>query len=224
MLAFDHVVVLSNNPEQAQQSFAQQYNIIGTKGGEHQEWGTFNYLAFFHNITYIEWIGVQNSEVMRQSTNPLIRQLHDAVQHKREGVIQFALRTNNLDSIQHYWEEHHIPYEGPFAGSRTKPDGTTMKWRMLFPTSSLDHEVLPFLIEWDEQPNIPDDDNLLNPRNFECISVGVDQIQESINKWKKIYPFKEATNNPSTWLLANGKLVFTEERGIRIKMEHMDTF
>ncbi|PAE28376.1 VOC family protein [Oceanobacillus profundus] len=47
MLALDHLIIAANDPEKAAQQFAQKYGVKVIQGGEHHNWGTYNYLSYF---------------------------------------------------------------------------------------------------------------------------------------------------------------------------------
>lgn len=160
MLALDHIVVASKDPLHAASTFEKNHQGVILKGGKHENWGTYNYLAYFQNSSYIEWLGIDNEDIAKRSNNPLIHQLVHAFDKGMEGAIQIAFRTNKMDDYVKYFNESSILYKGPTSGSRKKPDGKTLKWRMLFPQST-DTNPLPFLIEWGEISNFPDNDQQL---------------------------------------------------------------
>ncbi|MYL35048.1 hypothetical protein GLW05_15805 [Pontibacillus yanchengensis] len=211
MLAFDHLVVLTSSPEEAQNNFYSTYGIQGLKGGHHESWGTYNYLAFFDNQAYIEWIGIEDRKRAEASDNPLIKHIAYSNQRQIDGPIQFALRTNEMDEMIRYFDKEEIAYEGPFSGSRTKPNGTTLSWRMLFPSFDASMEILPFLIEWDGPPNAPEDESLINATPFSVIHVGATDLEKAILQWQHIYQLgtptykNDTSENPYIqWNLKNG--------------------
>src|SRR5699024_9298724 len=56
ILAQDHIVISGTNVEQASEQYGKQLSIKAVKVGEHENWGTYNYLAYFSNSCYIEWL------------------------------------------------------------------------------------------------------------------------------------------------------------------------
>lgn len=70
MLAFDHLVIFSQNPELDQEHASIQHGLITTKGGHHEQWGTYNYLSFMENRCYIEWIGIEDEKKCKHLTIP----------------------------------------------------------------------------------------------------------------------------------------------------------
>ncbi|WP_167751437.1 VOC family protein [Lentibacillus salicampi] len=164
MLAIDHIVIAAKDPEQAARDFGKEYDIQITEGGRHANWGTYNYLAYFRNDCYIEWLGIFDETTAARSDNPLIHLLFRELAEGHEGAIQFALRTNQMDDAIQHLRKLDMPFTGPVRGSRQLPDGSLLEWRMLFPETNW--EVLPFMIEWNKGKNTPQDPNLINDKTI----------------------------------------------------------
>ncbi|WP_085505057.1 VOC family protein [Thalassobacillus devorans] len=219
MLAFDHLVIAADQPEEEQNHFEEKYGIRGFRGGRHETWGTYNYLAHLKNHSYLEWIGIEDKETARKSDNPLIKQLVHSLSVNQKGPIQFALRTNDMDQFLDYWDKEGIPYKGPFPGSRKKTDGTLLQWRMLFP--DIQSHSLPFLIEW-EGNNRPDDSHLISNTSFTSIEVGLGNFPNTRRLFEKIYHMESPEHENSThctWSLENGSLIAKAESDLRVKLE-----
>lgn len=163
VLALDHIVIATHNPKEAARQFSQNHHVKIVAGGEHGSWGTYNYLAYFANDCYIEWLGVVNKEVAAQAKNPLIIQLVHSLETSQEGPIQFALRTNELAYFADYYLQASIQVTGPIPGNRKKPNGSSLSWNMLFPHAD---DSVPFLIEWKEGINLPDNPHSINPQTI----------------------------------------------------------
>ncbi|WP_051353344.1 VOC family protein [Thalassobacillus devorans] len=223
MLAFDHLVIAANHPSQDQIAFKENYRIKGFPGGRHEFWGTFNHLSHLQNDCYLEWIGVENEKTAGNSDNPLIQQLALALSCGRQGPIQFALRTTEMNQFIHIWDKQGIPYKGPFPGRREKTDGSTLKWRMLFPEAA-GRNTLPFLIEW-EGSNRPKDTRFINPQAFQEIKTGVSDLEQAVDLYNRVYglgtpeTLKEKSTPSYSWDLENGKLVLVQGEGIHAYLE-----
>lgn len=168
MLSLDHIVFAGKDLQAATKEYG---NIAfkSIKGGEHNHWGTYNYLAYFSNSCYIEWLGIHDIDIAERSDNPLIQHLVHALSTKNQGPFQLALRTTKLDNYVTHFEENNIPYTGPIKGERSKPDGSILRWRMLFPTYDFAKETLPFLIEWNEPESERFDVSLVNSQAITAI-------------------------------------------------------
>src|SRR5699024_11824983 len=80
MLALDHIVISGTNVKQASEQDGKQLSIKAVKGGEHENWGTYNYLAYFSNSCYIEWLGIHDLQRAKQVEIPLIQHLVHTVE------------------------------------------------------------------------------------------------------------------------------------------------
>lgn len=199
MLAIDHIVIASKNPEKDAKEFEEKYGIKYIPGGKHTNWGTFNYLAYFDNDCYIEWLGIFDEQLARNSDNPLVQKLVKQFSSGKSGVYSFALRTQNMNKELEYFTQHSIAYKGPLPGSRKKLDGSTLSWRMLFP----DRANLPFLIEWGDGVNLPDDKSKINTQQLASVQLPYHP---------KLYTDTFALSNEGDMIqLENGKLLFTTD-------------
>ncbi|MHA6253033.1 VOC family protein [Oceanobacillus sp. CAU 1775] len=203
MLEIDHIVIASKNPEADAAKFGEMFSLDIVPGGRHTNWGTYNYLAFFENNSYIEWIGVFDETLARTSDNPLIQQLIEKVDLNEYGPFTFALRTNKMDASMDHFGKNNFSYEGPFPGSRKRVDGSTLSWRMLFPTEK---KMMPFLIEWGEQINQPEDKSKINNKQIASII-----IPHTLNIDEDVY---QLSRQGDMSVLGNGTLEFTEEAAL----------
>ncbi|WP_188457010.1 VOC family protein [Virgibacillus oceani] len=204
MLALDHIVVAAINAEESSAKYGNKFTIKAVKGGEHADWGTYNYLSYFSNDSYIEWLGVTDASKTKNAENPLIQHLDYVLDNKFSGPFQFALRTNEMDDYVTHFKENNIPFSGPFAGQRKKPDGSLLKWRMLFPSYNHEKELLPFLIEWENPKDAYPDTSLLNVQSIPKINYsGVDR-----DTFAHIYQLKPKKLNKNLLTLQNCKINF----------------
>ncbi|MFD1019296.1 VOC family protein [Thalassobacillus hwangdonensis] len=213
MLAFDHLVIASKNPEKTFEEAKEKHQWKGAKGGHHEPWGTYNYLSHFRNNSYIEWIGIEDYEKAFTSDNPLIQHLARSIDERDGRPIHFALRTNDMDAILREWETKRVAYSGPFPGSRKKADGTMLKWRMLFPEGPTVETLLPFLIEWDGD-NQPGD---LNDLESTHVNMGVESLEKAADLFQLYYPLgtQQSESGKIKWQLENGSLSLDGRKGIR---------
>lgn len=208
MLGLDHIVIKASF-QNYEAHISKHYGLDARFGGKHEQWGTFNYLTYFQNEAYLEWLFVENNEIAEQSDNPLIHHLLD---QEKDGPFQLALHTNHMDDYIKHFRKHLIPFKGPFEGSRKVSESFTLKWRMLFPMGEKG-EYYPFLIEWDdpyakrtEGKNVTF--HTLNEVTLNNIS------QES---FCHVYKIKAEDSNESHVDLYNGKLAFGENFSFHYK-------
>ncbi|MUK89738.1 hypothetical protein GMD78_15315 [Ornithinibacillus sp. L9] len=208
MLALDHIVLAGKNIEEDSTNYGRKFAIKAIKGGEHDEWGTYNYLAYFSNESYLEWLGIQDIEKAKNSANPLIQHLVYEIDNHVLAPFQFALRTNNMDHYVEHFKDNNIPYHGPFFGQRKRPDGSNLTWRMLFPAYDHTKEMLPFLIEWGSDSGGPSIKSLSNPQAILNIYFGgIDK-----ERFEQIYQLKPKRLLKNQFTLQNAKILFSDER------------
>jgi hypothetical protein len=145
-LCLDHIVHAVRDPEQARRDFTRALAWHTLAGGRHEDWGTYNALAYF-GLTYVEWVAVFDPGLAAQSE--FGRWLFWDLE-RGEGLAQFALRTQAMDDIVDRWRQAGLEFIGPLPGRRVRPDGSVLKWRLLFPArAQAERFPLPFVIEWD---------------------------------------------------------------------------
>jgi len=215
MLALDHIVFAGKVIEEASAAYSEKYALKTIRGGEHTNWGTYNYLAHFSNNCYIEWLGVYDMEKAQQSDNPLINHLVYVLEQNMLGQFQIALRTNKLEEYINHFNKNDIPFIGPVQGRRTKPDGEELTWSMLFPTYDHTKEMLPFLIEWDQPEEERMDVSLMNSPSITTIRYGGVPMERFLHLYN--LPFKKRIINKLS--LQNCKIIFTDDKQLQIELE-----
>ena len=222
MLTFDHLIIFSFDPKKHQELFSSVHQLNGSPGGKHDNWGTYNHLAFMRN-SYIEWIGIDDLDKAAESDNPLIQHVYHASNNRAEGVIQFALAVDNIEAYQSEFESKNIPYAGPFPGSRTRPDGSTLEWKMLFPQYDVEGPPLPFLLEWSGEGNKPANPDDINQIDFQEMTVYVDDVTAYKEQFIEIYNVEptSSSNEKCEWELSNGKLIVTHGQGLHARFGHI---
>lgn len=213
MLALDHIIIPATSPEQAAHEFAKKHSVHVMKGGHHDAWGTYNYLAYFKNNAYLEWIGIEQMPIAEQSGNPLIKQVVHAMKYNIEQPIQYALRTEQIEQYIDHFNVWNIPYNGPFKGSRGRPDGTLLEWQMLFPISSTSHP-LPFLIQWGKHPNVPTDKSLINEREL----VSVTDHRPNIRAFKQAFHLPKRSSGEAI-NITNSQLSLRDGNGLTFTVQ-----
>lgn len=214
MLELDHIVIATPNMDDYIANYGNQFAIKAIKGGEHADWGTYNFLSFFSNNGYLEFLGIDDIETAKVSENPLIQHLVYATEEELFGPFQFALRTRQLDRYITHFENNDIPYSGPFPGERIKPDGTALRWRMLFPAYDYKQEMLPFLIEWEDPSIVFSEANLSNAQSITKIKYN-GLTKET---FAHIYNLKPRKLNKNQLALFNSKIFFDTEENLRFEL------
>lgn len=210
MLALDHLVYAALDADSAQLKFSAYSKFVTIPGGKHENWGTYNYLSFFANDAYFEWLSLFDERKAKSSANPLIQHTAQQLEKAEEGVIQLAFRTTKLDEYMDYYQKENIPFKGPFEGKRRKPDGTILSWRMLFPINP-EISTLPFLIEWGNVLPFPTDKQLINKQHIQQVQWGTEDPEAVKEVWIKLYQLPvPKSERPFSWKLTNSEVALVQ--------------
>ncbi|MED0960984.1 VOC family protein [Bacillus paramycoides] len=193
MLAFDHLVhAVHCTPEEA----AKQMQSLGfhtVQGGQHTNWGTWNSLCYF-DLSYIEFLAVQHEEKAKEAENPLVQETVVKLQNG-EGMLQIAIRTDEIEELAVNLQKHALQTIGPFEGKRVRKDGRLLQWKMLFVKQEEDGPKLPFFIQWNETDEERRNDlrktgaiteHKNKVQEIKTIYYAVKNVRETVRKWKEV--------------------------------------
>lgn len=192
-LKFDHIIHYVDGIESIE--FPHQY-IQAIQGGKHTQLGTYNQLSYI-DLHYIEWIDVFDAALARSYAQTEEGRLSFANtfkdEHVQEGFKRICLRTQNIDSVKTHLEQFDLDIIGPIEMSRTKPDGTTIQWQLLYLDDKQELN-LPFIIQWgesDEEREASLEDNFHYNLSIDEVTIQVGNLQESSQNWQSWYGLKE---------------------------------
>ncbi len=119
----DHVVIAVSDLDPAIADFTAAGFTVAP-GGEHTNGITHNALIPFQDGSYIELIAWKRPD--EPANTAWWRRFHAG-----EGLIDFALRTDDLDTEVARLRASGLAVPAPEAGGRTRPDGQRVEWRNL---------------------------------------------------------------------------------------------
>jgi catechol 2,3-dioxygenase-like lactoylglutathione lyase family enzyme len=123
-IGIDHIVIVVNDLDAASRDYTTAgFTVV--PGGEHTNGKSRNALIAFADGTYFELIAFD--DVNDAGGNPWA----SALQQSGEGLVDFALRTADLDAEVAALRASGITVVGPTDGGRTRPDGQTLAWRTI---------------------------------------------------------------------------------------------
>lgn len=149
MAAIDHLVFVCPDLESGAELIARHTGTRPAPGGSHPGRGTHNALAAFDTETYLEVIAVDPAQPEPATSRPF-----GLTPDVRPHLATFAVHPTageTLESLVERLAATGVSYT-PIAGMRrTRPDGTTLQWRLAFPVDA--PLVVPFAIDWGSTPS-----------------------------------------------------------------------
>ena len=143
MLRLDHVVYAVTDLDQAAIRFREEFGLDSTEGGRHERWGTANRIVPLGD-QYLELVAAVDEPVAAETA------FGGGVLERAAvggGWFTMAAVADDLDAV--------APRLGleVGSGSRTRPDGQTVRWRMAGLDDPRREPWMPFFLTWD----VPDE-------------------------------------------------------------------
>jgi hypothetical protein len=137
----DHILLGCNDLDAGIDYVYQRTGIRAAAGGVHPGAGTKNALLSLGPSRYLEIIAPD--PLQPPSSDP-----RGLAALKNPALVGWAAHRRDLSEFATLLRGAGIECVGPNPGSRSRPDGTTLKWRTLA-LKEVREGVLPFFIEWD---------------------------------------------------------------------------
>jgi hypothetical protein len=139
MLWLDHVVYAVTDLDQAAVRFREEFGLDSTEGGRHERWGTANRIVPLGD-QYLELVAAVDEPMAAETTfgrGVLERAARGG------GWFTIAAVADDLDAVA-----TRLALEVG-SGSRTRPDGQTVRWRMAGLDDPRREAWMPFFLSWD---------------------------------------------------------------------------
>lgn len=147
-LRIDHVVILVDELSAAIEDFG-RLGFTVLPGGRHPNWGSRNAIVPLADGSYLELIAFDNrqaSSALRRTRQVSSAELRAAGRGPVEarvlawsapprGLADFALLPPDTAQSIAAAREQGLAIEGPFPGSRTRPDGQEVRWQLGIPAA-----------------------------------------------------------------------------------------
>ena len=143
MLRLDHVVYAVTDLDQAAVRFREEFGLDSTEGGRHERWGTANRIVPLGD-QYLELVAAVDEPVAAETAFGGGVLECAAV---GGGWFTMAAVADDLDAVA-----TRLRLEVG-SGSRTRPDGQTVRWRMAGLDDPRREAWMPFFLIWD----VPDE-------------------------------------------------------------------
>lgn len=234
--SFDHLVHFVQNPQEAVEEM-KRMGIYAFAGGNHEKWGTYNSLSYF-GLSYIEFLGIRDRMKAEAAAidHDLTKQAVSLLPHI-QGFNRIALRTNQIEKIADKAQRLGYRIDGPVDGERTRDDGVTLRWKMLFIKDDHSELPLPFIIQWDQsdEERRLDLDEKINGHSVGKVEVqdlvfAVHDVERQTETWshlfglKKSDPYRDEDLNATCVQLSlnGGNLTFASPSGSGFLSDYMD--
>jgi hypothetical protein len=144
-LALDHVLIAVGDLGAGASEFEARYGLRSVEGGRHPAWGTANRVVPLGDA-YVELVAVVDPAAASESA--FGRWVAGAATAPCRPL-GWAVRTDDLDTIAVRLGLAALP------GSRVRPDGTAVSWRIAGVRHAAAEPCLPFFVEWEDGTVLP---------------------------------------------------------------------
>jgi hypothetical protein len=134
-MELDHVLIAVDDLEVAAKEVEERYGLASVEGGRHQGFGTANRIVPLGE-TYLELVAVVDRAEAASRFGSWVGG------GERPRLLGWCVRTDELDAVA---ERLGLTIAD---GSRARPNGTVVRWRMAGLERSAEEPSLPFFIEW----------------------------------------------------------------------------
>lgn len=187
-LKIDHVTVCGSNLERMRQCFA-DVGLRTTYGGRHANGITHMDLLTFPDGSYIELIAPFASLAGAGGMMSVWAKLMEA----DAGCGAWAVRSNDIHAETARLQREGIGVRGPEAGSRQRPDGTTLEWETALVGDGPAGSVLPFVIQdkTARDLRVPVSAEGRGLTGVAAVVIGARDLTSSISLFRRAFEFEE---------------------------------
>jgi Glyoxalase-like domain len=144
----DHLVYATPNLAAGVERVERLLGVKAIPGGQHPGWGTRNALIGLGDETYLEIIGPDPDQPKPDRPR---RFGIDELQAPR--LVTWAAKGTDLDAIVENAKRHGVDLGQVQSGSRRRPDGVLLSWRLTVSPTLNSGGIVPFFIDWGETPH-----------------------------------------------------------------------
>ncbi len=144
----DHLVYTTSSLEKGMDKIEELLGVKPVVGGQHPKYGTHNALLSLGDSTYLEIIAPDPS-----LPAPAGGRLFDKQYRQASNLTTWVLRVDQIEALQLQAASQGLSLGAVASGSREKPDGSMISWKLTDPYAMPFEGALPFLINWGDTPH-----------------------------------------------------------------------
>lgn len=167
-LAVDHVILAVRDLDEASRRLRAELGLDCLDGGVHPGWGTGNRIAPLGAGQYLELLGVVNPD--EASAHPF-GQFVSQVVAEGDRLMAWCVAAAEIEEVAARLGLEVVP------GSRVRPDGVEIRWRLAGLEAAMLEPSLPFFISWEDPASHPASrsaDHAVEMQGIAGIEVGGD--------------------------------------------------
>ncbi len=144
----DHLVYTVSNLEAGMYEIDRLLGVRPEPGGQHPDFGTHNAILSLGPTTYLEVIAPDPS--LKSPKQGLLFQDYYGQEPR---LTRWVIRTEKIETLVEKAKAGGLHLGEVQSGSREKPDGTMLSWKLTNPWIMPLDGVIPFLISWGDTPH-----------------------------------------------------------------------
>jgi len=144
----DHLVYTASNLEAGMDKIEYLLGVRPEPGGQHPDFGTHNAILSLGPTTYIEVIAPDPS--LKSPKQGLLFQDYYGQEPR---LTRWVIRTDGIETVVEKANAGGLNLGVVQSGSREKPDGALLSWKLTDPWIMPLDGAIPFLISWGDTPH-----------------------------------------------------------------------
>lgn len=144
----DHLVYATPDLDRGVEQIERLLGVRAVPGGQHPGWGTRNALIGLGDETYLEIIGPDPDQ-----PKPDRPRRFGIDELRAPRLVTWAAKGTDLEAIVENAKSHGIELGQVQSGSRRRPDGVLLSWRLTVSPEPGAGGIVPFFIDWGETPH-----------------------------------------------------------------------
>lgn len=148
MTQIDHLVYATPDLNQGIQKIERLLGVQPVPGGRHPKWGTRNAILSLGHHIYLELLAPDPDQHEFEG-----QRLFDVDKLSKSRLLTWVAKSNDLEELVDRASKAGLDLGEVSEGSRKRPDGSVLTWRLTDPYKIAYDGILPFFIDWGKTPH-----------------------------------------------------------------------